>query len=296
MTLSICPVDPVSRPFFGGEASGIDITKPLTREQAAEIERGMDEFGVMVFHDQHFTDETQMEFSRNFGELELATNNLRDTKEQRLGSHIADISNLDASSNVLGRENRRRLFSLGTRLWHSDSSFKVVPAKYSLLSARVVPSKGGNTEFADMRAAYDALDDATKAECEGLVCEHSQLFSRALIGFGDFTDEERRQLAPVQQRLIRRHPSTGRKSLYLASHAGTIVGWPIPEARAFLRDLIEHATQRKYVYAHEWKQFDLVIWDNQATMHRGRPFDATEVRDMHRTTVAGSRSTMAEAA
>jgi alpha-ketoglutarate-dependent 2,4-dichlorophenoxyacetate dioxygenase len=296
MTLSIRPVDPVSRPFFGGEASGIDITKPLSREQAAEIEKGMDEFGVMVFHDQRFTDETQMAFSRNFGELELATNNLRETKEQRLGVHIADISNLDANNNVLARENRRRLFSLGTRLWHSDSSFKVVPAKYSLLSARVIPSMGGNTEFADMRAGYDALDDETKAECEGLVCEHSQLFSRAQIGFGDFTEDERRAFAPVTQRLIRRHPSTGRKSLYLASHAGTIVGWPVPEARAFLRDLIEHATQRKFVYSHEWRQFDLVIWDNQATMHRARPFDAAEARDMHRTTVAGTCSTMAEAA
>jgi alpha-ketoglutarate-dependent 2,4-dichlorophenoxyacetate dioxygenase len=296
MTLSIRPIDPVSRPFFGGVASGIDITQPLTREQAAEIEKGMDQFGVMVFQDQRLSDETQMAFSRNFGELELASHNLRETKEQRLGAHINDISNLDANNNVLARDNRRRLFSLGTRLWHSDSSFKVVPAKYSLLSARVIPSAGGNTEFADMRAAYDALDDETKAECEGLVCEHSQLFSRAQIGFGDFTEEERRQFAPVQQRLIRRHPSTGRKSLYLASHAGTIVGWPVPEARAFLRDLIEHATQRKFVYSHEWRQFDLVIWDNQATMHRGRPFDATQPRDMHRTTVAGTRSTMAEAA
>ena len=296
MTLSIHPIDPVSRPFFGGEASGIDITRPLTKEQAAEIEKGMDEFGVMVFHDQRFTDATQMAFSRNFGELELATNNLRDSKEQRLGPHIADISNLDANNNVLARENRRRLFSLGTRLWHSDSSFKVVPAKYSLLSARIIPSKDGNTEFADMRAAYDALDDETKADCEGLVCEHSQLYSRAQIGFGDFTEAERLAFAPVQQRLIRTHPSTGRKSLYLASHAGTIVGWPVPEARAFLRDLIEHATQRKFVYAHAWKPFDLVVWDNQATMHRSRPFDATQVRDMHRTTVAGTRSTMAEAA
>jgi len=277
-------------------ASGIDITQPLTPEQARAIEKGMDAFGVMVFHDQRLTDEAQMAFSRNFGELELATNNLRDTKEQRLGAHIADISNLDINSNVLARENRRRLFSLGTRLWHSDSSFKPVPAKYSLLSARVIPSKGGNTEFADMRAAYDTLDDATKAECEGLVCEHSQLFSRALIGFGDFTEQERQDFAPVRQRLIRRHPSTGRKSLYLASHAGTIIDWPVPEARAFLRDLIEHATQRKFVYAHAWKPFDLVIWDNQATMHRGRPFDPTEVRDMHRTTVAGLRSTMEEAA
>lgn len=296
MTLTIKAIDPVSRPFFAGVVSGIDITKPLTKSEAEQIEKGMDEFGVLVFHDQPFTDETQMAFSRNFGELELATNNLRAEKEQRLGAHIADISNLDSKNQVLGRENRRRLFSLGTRLWHSDSSFKVVPAKYSLLSARIIPSEGGNTEFADMRAAWDTLDPELQAECMPLVCEHSQLFSRALIGFGDFTDEERQNFAPVKQRLVRTHPSTGRKSLYLASHAGTIVGWPVPEARAFLRDLTEHATQRKFVYSHKWAVNDLVVWDNQATMHRSRPFDATQVRDMHRTTVAGLQSTMDQAA
>jgi alpha-ketoglutarate-dependent 2,4-dichlorophenoxyacetate dioxygenase len=296
MSLSIKPVDPVSRPFFAGEVSGIDITRPITRDQAAEIERGMDEFGVLVFHDQHFTDETQMAFSRNFGELEIATTHTVRDGGTRLGQHINDISNLDENSNVLARDNRRRLFSLGTRLWHSDSSFKDVPSKYSLLSARVIPDAGGNTEFADMRAAWDALDEETKAECLPLVCEHSQLFSRQQIGFGDFTEDERIRFDPVRQRLVRTHPSTGRKSLFLASHAGTIVGWPIPEARAFLRDLNEHATQRKFVYSHAWRQWDLVIWDNRATMHRGRPFDPTQVRDMHRTTVAGERSTMAEAA
>ena len=180
----------------------------------------------------------------------------------------------------------------GTRI----QSFKAVPAKYSLLSARVIPSAGGNTEFADMRAAYDALDDETKAECEDLVCEHSQLYSRGVLGFADFTDDERRRFAPVRQRLVRRHPSTGRKSLFLASHAGAILGWPVPEARAFLRDLTEHATQRRFVYAHTWRRWDLVMWDNRATMHRARPFNAEEVRDMHRTTVACERSTMAEAA
>ena len=297
MTLSIRPIDPVSRPFFAGVASGLDITRKLTRDQAAEIEKGMDQFGVLVFHDQRFTDETQIAFSRNFGELEVATTHtVRDTQAARLGTHINDISNLDNDSNVLARDDRRRLFSLGTRLWHSDSSFKDIPSKYSLLSARIIPSKGGNTEFADMRAAYDALDDETKAECENLVCEHSQLFSREQIGFSNFTDDERRRFAPAKQRLVRTHPSSGRKSLFLASHAGTIVGWPMPEARMFLRELTEHATQRQFVYAHEWKVFDLVIWDNQATMHRGRRFDPTEPRDMHRTTVAGKQSTMAVAA
>ncbi len=297
MAISIRPIDPVSRPCFAGEVSGIDITQKLTGSDVAAIAAGMDEFGVLVFHGQHFTDETQLAFSRNFGELELATGDLTFGRERRrLEAHVNDISNLDDDSQVLARDNRRRLFSLGNRLWHSDSSFKPVPAKYSLLSARVIPSAGGNTEFADMRAAYDALDDETKAECETLICEHSQLYSRAILGFTDFSDDERRRFAPVQQRLVRRHPSTGRRSLYLASHAGAILGWPVPEARAFLRDLVEHATQRRFVYAHVWRQWDLVVWDNRATMHRARPFKAEEVRDMHRTTVACERSTMAEAA
>jgi len=297
MSVSIKPIDPVSRPFFAGEVSGIDITRPLSRQDAAAIEAGMDQYGVLVFHDQHFTDETQLAFSRNFGDLELASGDLNWGQKRRLESeHVNDISNLDNDNRVLAAGDRKRLFSLGNRLWHSDSSFKEVPAKFSLLSARLIPSAGGNTEFADMRAAYDTLDEDTRAACEDLVCEHSQLYSRGTLGFTDFTEQDRQRFKPVLQRLVRTHPSTGRKSLYLASHAGAIIGWPVPEARAFLRDLAEHATQRKFVYAHEWKQWDLVIWDNRATMHRARPFPSHEVRDMHRTTVACERSTMAEAA
>lgn len=297
MTISIRPIDPVSRPFFAGEVSGIDITQPLPPSEVAAISAGMDQYGVLVFHDQHFTDETQLAFSRNFGELEMASGDINWGKERRLPSpHVNDISNLDTNNAVLGRADRRRLFNLGNQLWHSDSSFKPVPAKYSLLSARAIPSSGGNTEFADMRAAYDALDDETKAECADLICEHSQLYSRGTLGFTEFTEEDIRRFAPVRQRLVRRHPSSGRKSLFLASHAGGIVGWPVPEARAFLRDLTEHATRRTFVYAHAWKQWDLVMWDNRATMHRARPFNANEVRDMHRTTVACERSTLAEAA
>jgi alpha-ketoglutarate-dependent 2,4-dichlorophenoxyacetate dioxygenase len=297
MTLSIQPLDPIARRFFGGEVSGIDITRKLSAEEASAIEQGMDQYGVLVFHDQHFDDASQLAFSRNFGGLEEASGDLNWGKARRIESALVnDISNLDNDNQVLARDNRKRLFSLGNRLWHSDSSFKDVPAKFSLLSARLIPSAGGNTEFADMRAAYDSLDNETKAEIDGVVCEHSQLYSRSLLGFDDFTDEDRRRFKPVLQRLVRRHPSTGRKSLYLASHAGAIVDWPVPEARALLRDLIEHATQRQFVYAHEWKQWDLVMWDNRATMHRARPFDPKEVRDMHRTTVGCERSTMAEAA
>ena len=296
MTVSIRPIDPVQRAFFAGEVSGIDITRRLTHADAAAISAGMDRFGVLVFRDQHFTDETQLAFSRNFGALEQATGDIVQGHERRLSMDVNDISNLDRNNQLLARDDRRRLFGLGNRLWHSDSSFKVVSAKYSLLSARRIPSAGGNTEFADMRAAYDALDDDTKAECENLICEHSQLFSRSVLGFTAFTDEERVKFAPVQQRLVRRHPVTARRSLFLASHAGAILGWPVPEARAFLRDLTEHATQRKFVYAHAWRQWDLVMWDNRVTMHRARPFNNAEVRDMHRTTVACEVSTMEQAA
>jgi alpha-ketoglutarate-dependent 2,4-dichlorophenoxyacetate dioxygenase len=296
MTISIRPIDPVSRPFFAGAVSGIDITQALPPNDVAAISAGLDQYGVLVFHDQHFADDTQLAFSRNFGALEQATGDIAQGHERRLSLGVNDISNLDKDNRLLARNDRRRLFGLGNRLWHSDSSFKAVPAKYSLLSARRIPSGGGNTEFADMRAAYDALDDEIKAECQTLICEHSQLFSRSILGFSDFTDDERRKFAPVQQRLVRRHPVTGRKSLFLASHAGAILGWPVPEARAFLRDLSEHATQRRFVYAHVWRQWDLVMWDNRVTMHRARPFNNAEVRDMHRTTVACELSTMEQAA
>jgi alpha-ketoglutarate-dependent 2,4-dichlorophenoxyacetate dioxygenase len=183
------------------------------------------------------------------------------------------------------------MFNLGNRLWHSDSSVRAVPAKYSLLSGRIVVDQGGRTEFADMRAAYDALDPATKAEIEDLVCEHSLMYSRGTLGFSDLSEAEKAAFRPVRQRLVRTHPVTGRKSLFLASHIGTIVGWPVPEARAFIRDLTEHATQPRFTYAHAWRQFDLVMWDNRATMHRVTRFDDTQVRDMRRTTIAGESMT-----
>jgi alpha-ketoglutarate-dependent 2,4-dichlorophenoxyacetate dioxygenase len=206
-----------------------------------------------------------------------------------------DVSNLGTDGRPMARDDRRRLFNLGNRLWHSDSSFRAVPAKYSILSARVIASRGGDTEFADMRAAYDALDEGAKAEVADLVCEHSLLFSRGLLGFDELSEEERAMFKPVRQRLVRTHPVTGRKSLYLASHAGAILGWPVPEARGFLRDLTEHATQPEFVYVHKWRRFDLVMWDNRQTMHRVRRFDEREPRDMRRTTVAGDAPTVAQA-
>ena len=295
MTIDIKPIDPVSRAFFAGIVSGIDLTRRLSDTEVAAIHAGMDHFGVLVFHDQKLDDESQLAFSRQLGPLEQATGDIAAPQDRRVGMDLNDLSNLDKHGELLPRDDRRRLVGLGNQLWHSDSSFKDVPAKYSLLSARKIPPTGGNTEFADMRAAYDALDEATRREVHDLVCAHSQIFSRGILGFDDFTEAERQKWAPVRQRLVRRHPTTGRLSLYLASHAGGIEGWPVPEARAFLRDLTEHATQRQFVYAHVWKPFDLVMWDNRVTMHRARRYDPKEVRDMRRTTLTNEVSSLEQA-
>jgi alpha-ketoglutarate-dependent 2,4-dichlorophenoxyacetate dioxygenase len=290
MAVSIRPLHPV----FVGEVAGVDPREPLGREDVAAIEAGMDQYAVLVFRKQTITDQQQIAFTRHFGELESygTPGHIRKRGEQRLGPGIADFSNLDKDGRIMSAEDRVWFFKLGDRLWHSDSSFRPIPAKYSILSGRIVPSWGANTEFADMRAAYDALDERTKAEIEDLVCEHSLKYSREAIGFTDLTEEEIAAFQPVRQRLVRTHPSSGRKSLFLAAHAGAIVGWTIPEARMFLRDLTEHATQREFVYSHAWQLHDLVIWDNRATMHRARRFDRNEVRDVRRTTLAGDAPTV----
>jgi alpha-ketoglutarate-dependent 2,4-dichlorophenoxyacetate dioxygenase len=282
-------------PGFAGDATGIDLTQPLTAARYAAIEAGMDRYAVLVFHGQRFDDDTQLAFSRGFGELEISSGGeMSKPADRRLKLEMADISNLDLQGSLRAADDRVRLNALGNRLWHSDASFRAVPAKYSLLSARVVPGSGGNTEFADMRAAYDALDDATKAEIEDLVTEHSNAYSRELIGFPReaYGADNQDKLRPVRHRLVRTHPVTGRKSLYLSAHIGTIVGWPVPEARAFIRDLTEHATQRRFFHAHAWKPWDLVIWDNRTTMHRARRYDDLhEVRDMRRSTIRGEGET-----
>lgn len=283
-------------PCFVGEASGLDLTRPLSPEDIAAINAGMDKYGVLIFHHQDFTDETQLAFTQSLGPMETARGTTLRERERLASPHFADVSNLDKDGKVLARDSRVWQFAIGNRLWHSDSSFKPIPAKYSLLHARSVPSKGGNTEFADMRAAWDSFDEETKAICEPLVCEHSQMYSRAKLGFTDFSPEERERFKPVLQRLVPKHPTTGRKSIYLSSHAGKIVGWPEPEAKAFLMDLTEIATQREFTYSHKWAVGDLVMWDNRVTMHRARPFPHDEPRDVRRTTLMAEASTMDQAA
>jgi alpha-ketoglutarate-dependent 2,4-dichlorophenoxyacetate dioxygenase len=282
---------------FVGEVSGLDLRMPLTREQAAEVEAAMDKYAVLVFHDQDITDEQQLAFALNFGEREQARGGTIVKKDEyRLTTGLNDVSNLGKDGKPLARDSRAHLFNLGNCLWHSDSSFRPIPAKFSLLSARVVNPKGGNTEFADMRAAYDALDDETKAEIEDLICEHSLMYSRGSLGFLDYTDEEKAMFKPVLQRLVRTHPVHGRKSLYLSSHAGAILGMSMPEARLLLRDLTEHATQPEFVYVHKWTLHDLVMWDNRQTVHRVRRYDQSQPRDMRRATVAGTEPTVAQQA
>jgi alpha-ketoglutarate-dependent 2,4-dichlorophenoxyacetate dioxygenase len=290
MSVSIRQIHPV----FAGEVTGVDCREPLSPASVAAIDAGMDQFAVLVFRDQALTDKQQLDFTLRFGELESykTPGHIRRQADSRLGAGIADFSNLDKSGGIMSNDDRVWFFKLGDMLWHSDSSFRRVPAKYSLLSGRIIPSWGANTEFADMRAAYDALDERTKQDVEDLICEHSLIYSREAIGFTELSPEERTAFRPVRQRLVRTHPVTGRRSLFLSAHAGAIVGWPVPRARMFLRDLIEFATHERFVYSHEWRVNDLVIWDNRTTMHRARRFDYQEVRDVRRTTLAGDVATL----
>jgi alpha-ketoglutarate-dependent 2,4-dichlorophenoxyacetate dioxygenase len=282
MSVSIRPLHPV----FVGEVAGVDCRHPLRPGEAAAIEAGMDRYAVLVFHDQQFTDDEQLAFTRHFGELEAYSTpgHLRRREEQRLGPGIADFSNHDKDGNIMAADHRVWFFKLADRLWHSDSSFRPVPAKYSLLSARVLPSWGGNTDFADMRAAYDALDAETRASIEGLRVYHSIVYSRHVLGF-DFNADEQEKLKGAVHPLVRTIPRSGRRALYLASHAAHVVDWPVPEGRLLLRDLIDHATQPQFIYRHVWRPHDFVIWDNRCTMHRARPFDdKTHRRELRRTT------------
>jgi alpha-ketoglutarate-dependent 2,4-dichlorophenoxyacetate dioxygenase len=285
MTVVISPIPNT----FAGEASAIDCAKPFDGRDINAIHEGMAKHAVLVFHDQPLTDEEQLAFTKRFGDIERyeTLRHIRKRGEERLGSGVADFSNLTQNGSLMTPDDRIWLFKLGDRLWHSDSSFRPITAGYSLLSGRAIPARGGETEFADMRAAYDALDDETKAEIEDLVCEHSLIYSREAIGFFDLTPEERNHFQPVRHRLVRVDTRTGRKSLFLSAHAGAIVGWTIPEARMFLRDLTEHATQPQFVYRHRWRTGDLVVWDNRTTMHRARRFRPSEIRDVRRTTLAG---------
>jgi alpha-ketoglutarate-dependent 2,4-dichlorophenoxyacetate dioxygenase len=282
-------------PPFVAEISGVDSGRPLKPEAAHGIAQAIDRHALLVLRDQNLDDERQLAFAGNFGEIE-APRSARGVTKRRLRPEISDISNLDENNRLRAADDPRRFDQLGNRLWHTDGSFRRVPAALSMLYAHRVPANGGETEFADLRAAWDALPEKTKEQIDGLVALHDIAYSRAQIGFTDLLFGEREVLPAVPQRVVRVHPGSKRKTLYLAAHASHIVGMPVPEGRLLLRDLIEFATERRFVYRHVWRQGDLVIWDNRCTMHRGRPFDESETRDLRRVTTRDVASTLDQVA
>lgn len=288
MTITIVPVTPT----FAAEVGDIDLSSKLEAADLVAINAAFAEYAVLIFPDQYLSQDQHLDFARHFGPLETTIALHRTDASLRLRKEFADVSNLDPANEVWGEDSRVRMFQLGNRLWHTDSSFKQVPARASLLYARAIPSIGGHTEFADERAAYDALAQEMKSRIGSLVAEHSIFNSRARLGFTDFGEEERRAMPPVAQVLVRTIAESGRKSLYLASHAGRIFGMPEQEGRALIEQLMAHVTQRQFVYTHRWRLHDLVMWDNRCTMHRGTEFDDLRWRrDMQRATVSDIAST-----
>jgi alpha-ketoglutarate-dependent 2,4-dichlorophenoxyacetate dioxygenase len=276
-------------PLFVGEVSGVDLAAPLTPEIVRALNEAVDRYAVLVFHGQRLDDDRLLALGRIFGEVEPPRNH-RVVKRLK-HAELADISNLDAANKLRTRDDHRRLDALGNQLWHSDASFREVPGALSMLFAHVVPPTGGETEFCDLRAAYDALPDDMKARIESLRAEHSIFHSRGQLGHTDYTQAERDALPSVVHKLVRTHPGSKRKSLYMGSHASHIVGWPMPDGRLLLRDLTEHATERRFVHRHSWRVGDLVVWDNRCTLHRGRPYDdATYPRDLRRVTTKDVQS------
>jgi alpha-ketoglutarate-dependent 2,4-dichlorophenoxyacetate dioxygenase len=288
MAISVHPVTE----SFAAEIGDIDLAQPLDPADLDAVKAAFAKYAVLIFPDQQLTQEQHLAFAARLGPLELTIAVHRKDAPLRVRKEFADVSNLNHKDKLWGKDSRTRQFQLANRLWHTDSSFKRLPALASLLYARTIPPVGGHTEFADERAAYDALPETMKRRLEGLVAEHSIFNSRGRLGFANFSDEEREALPPVPQVLVRVIPESGRKSLYLASHAGRIFGMGDAEGRALIDELIAHATQRQFVYTHRWRVGDLVMWDDRCTMHRGTAFDDLRFRrDVQRATVSDVANT-----
>ena len=274
MALALRPLHPV----FAAEAGGVDLRRAADRATLEGIRAAMDRYAVLVFREQPFSGEEQLAFAERFDGRLHAKTGAAVLGRNRFGNEaLTDISNVDEGGALLEAGDRRRMYALGNRLWHTDASFQDPPGRYSMLSAKVVPDVPADTEFADMRAAYDALDGKTRERIAGLHAHHSIAYSRSTLGF-EFSADEQQRLPGAVHPLVRTNPRTGRRALYLASHASRIMDWPVPEGRLLLRELTEHATQREFVYRHKWRVGDLVIWDNLATMHRAVAFDDTKHR------------------
>ena len=271
-------------PLFAAEASGVDLAKPLTGDQVRQIDEAMNRYAVLVFRNQPLQPEQQVALAKSFGPLDLGLKRLKKEPDRMAHEALIDISNVSADGNVADRDSRKIVGNLANQLWHSDSSFQKPAARYSMLSAVVLPGWGGETEFADLRAAYDALPADLQETVSGLEAEHFALHSRFLLGDASYTEEQRALIPPARWPVVRTHPGSGRKLLFVGIHTQGIVGWPVAEGRLLLMDLLEHATQREFVYRHEWQVGDLVIWDNRSTLHRGRRYDIAQRRELRRTT------------
>ncbi len=280
-------------PLFCAEIGGVDTGMPMDDATFAEIRAALDEYSVLVFHDQSLDDERQIAFSKRFGPLEVAGK-----ANPGVGSAFARQSNLDINTgSVIPAEDRRMEYQKGNYLWHTDSSFKAVPSLCSLLSARVVPPAGGNTEFATMRAPYDALPAETKQKLEGLVAEHSLVYSRSTVVRDTLTPEMQAELPGAWQVMVRENPANHRRNIYAGAHASHVIGWPREEGRTFIAEINEFATQPQYCYSHAWRDGDLVIWDNRCVLHRATAYDTrNHKRLMQRTTVGGDTATTAQPA
>ncbi len=281
MSLELKPLHHV----FAAEASGIDISRPLSDADVRAINAAMNDYAVLVWRNQPLTGQQQIDFAKSFGPLDLGLKKVFKRPERLEDERLIDISNVDAQGNVARRDSPKNLSNFANQLWHSDSSFQNPRAAYSMLSALVLPSWGGTTEFADLRAAWDTLPERTKAEVEGLSAEHYALHTRILLGDEAYTDDQKKAIPPAVWPLVQTHPGSGRKLLFVGVHARDIVGWPTAEARIYLSDLLEHATRREAVYSHTWQVGDLVMWDNRSTLHRGRRYDIAERRELRRTTI-----------
>ena len=265
-------------PLFVAEVGPVVLCRVHDQGTLAEIRAGMDEYAVLVFRDQPFTDDEHLAFAQRLDGTLHTKLGISALQKNRLGNEaLGDISNLGPDGEILRSGDRRRAYGLANRLWHTDASFQDPPGRYSMLSAKVIPPVGADTEYADMRAAYDGLPHEIKTQIEGLRVHHSIAYSRQTLGF-EFSKDEEDALKGAVHPLVRTIPRSSRRSLYVASHASRIIDWPLPEGRLLLRELIEHATGSQFVYRHRWRVGDLVIWDNRATMHRARPFEDTEHR------------------
>ena len=290
MAISLFPITPA----FAAEVGDVDLAKPLSPEDDKAIQAAFLKYSVLVFPAQRLNSDQHVAFAERFGPLEVNINTYQDeVKKDRIDSRISDVSNLDHENELLPGESRKRTSGLANRLWHTDSIFRHVPARASLLYARIVAPIGGLSEFTDMRAAWEALPETTRRQIDGYVVEHSIFHSRAKVGATVFSERERASLPPSRQVLVRTIPETGRRALYLASHAVRIIGLPETESSRLIEDLMAHATRRQFVYSHRWRVDDLVIWDNRCTMHRGTRYEEQRwKRDMHRATVSDIGNTI----